>query len=502
MRLILTIVLVFVGVVLYAQSLPNRYAEEVFDLYSVDEEVLFSTAVPQPNSGGGFYEWISGYPLNVEEYNTSNVNLYMDIYQPTGDTLSERPVVIIAFGGGFLGGSKDHWSMQLLAQSFAKRGFVAALIDYRLGMNVFDEDLSKRAVYRGIQDGRSAVRFFRADADAANLYRIDPDHIYIGGHSSGGFIAIHNIYMDPGNDIIPPSVGEWMQDGNLCASLGCLDCAGDNQGYSGTATNVFNLAGGLGELEFIDEEEDFHPVMFHSTDDSTVPYYSGGPFSSIIWAVVGSDLPDVHGSGNMAIRMDELGLDYEFYSYTDREHEVHEDGGDALYDDILPGITDNLLAVNIIDDTPLVLNGPSTVCDDELTVSYEVTAINQGYYDWQLTNSVNSTLGNSHNQGVTWLDNGLASQVSVVPYNKLRARLPLLSMDVEVQDAQQIQAVQSGNWSVIDNWSLMRVPRQCDDVIIASGLNMFQDIPNAEVRTLLLNEGNTLQLQFDLKVLK
>jgi acetyl esterase/lipase len=151
----------FVILKIQAQPLPNRYVSNVFTSWNETQNVTFSTGVPRPNPGGGFYEWITGYPLNVREYQTTAINLRMNIFTPVGDTLSKRPVIIIAFGGGFLSGSKDHWSIRLMAQELTKRGFVTAVIDYRLGMNIFNADLAMRAVYRGLQDGRSAVRFLK-----------------------------------------------------------------------------------------------------------------------------------------------------------------------------------------------------------------------------------------------------------------------------------------------------------------------------------------------------
>jgi acetyl esterase/lipase len=145
MRLI--IIYILLPIYCFCQPPTDRYNVDLFGV-SETNEILFSSDVPQPNPGGGFYEWITGLPLNVDESNTDPVNLYMDIFQPTGDTLSQRPLVIIAFGGGFLSGSKDHWSIRLLCQNLAKRGYVTAAIDYRLGMNIFDSDLANRAVYR------------------------------------------------------------------------------------------------------------------------------------------------------------------------------------------------------------------------------------------------------------------------------------------------------------------------------------------------------------------
>ena len=33
--------------------------------------------------------------------------LYMDIYQPAGDQIEDRPLIIFMFGGAFIGGSRD-----------------------------------------------------------------------------------------------------------------------------------------------------------------------------------------------------------------------------------------------------------------------------------------------------------------------------------------------------------------------------------------------------------
>jgi len=61
------------------------------------------------------------------------VNLYMDIFTPEGDTATDRPVMIFAFGGGFVAG--DRSQVAVLAANYALRGYVAASIDYRLFTN-------------------------------------------------------------------------------------------------------------------------------------------------------------------------------------------------------------------------------------------------------------------------------------------------------------------------------------------------------------------------------
>src|ERR1041385_1366467 len=73
-----------------------RYISPVFDSITI-ETVHFGRGV---NSDGDTQE------------------LYMDIYQPFGDTFSKRPVVIFAFGGGFVTGSRDTWHAVEVCKNF------------------------------------------------------------------------------------------------------------------------------------------------------------------------------------------------------------------------------------------------------------------------------------------------------------------------------------------------------------------------------------------------
>ena len=158
-------------------------------------------------------------------------------------------------------------------------GYVVASIDYRLGMNIFDQDLATRAVYRGVQDSRSAIRFFRADAANANTYRIDPNKVFIGGHSAGAFIALHNMYLDKEGER-PISTGIWMQSGNNVPDQGCLDCVSNNLGYYGRANGGFSLAGAVGFTSYLEAESSPLMQIFHSSNDNTVPIGIGEPFST------------------------------------------------------------------------------------------------------------------------------------------------------------------------------------------------------------------------------
>ena len=75
-----------------AQS-SRRYAEPVFEEVNVESDIPFSSV--------------------IEEGETSPITLYLDFYEPQGDTLSVRPLVITVFGGAFVAGGRDYVDMVL-----------------------------------------------------------------------------------------------------------------------------------------------------------------------------------------------------------------------------------------------------------------------------------------------------------------------------------------------------------------------------------------------------
>ena len=112
----------------------------------------------------------------------NNQNLFLDIVAPAGDTLEKRPLVLHQFGGGFLIGWRTKPVIPQMAEMYAKRGFVFATIDYRLGFNPLDGQSAERAVYRASQDLRAALRFL---VDNADLYGIDTSAIFLTRTSAG-----------------------------------------------------------------------------------------------------------------------------------------------------------------------------------------------------------------------------------------------------------------------------------------------------------------------------
>ena len=144
-------------------------------------------------------------------------DLKLDIYHPINDTPSVcgRPLMILIHGGAFLDGDKSAALLGRMATDFAKRGYVTANINYRLGMfqterrincnvtqlfntpwncmNQTDTAEWYRAWYRGVQDAKGALRYMLA---RKNVYNIDPRNVFIVGESAGAFIALGAGFLD------------------------------------------------------------------------------------------------------------------------------------------------------------------------------------------------------------------------------------------------------------------------------------------------------------------
>src|SRR5690606_27329839 len=84
-------------------------------------------------------------------YNTSFLTteaLLMDVYEPEGATETKRTVIILGHAGSYLSmypwGKKEQYSVVEMCNRFAKLGYVAVSIDYRLGWQAGSSDAEVR----------------------------------------------------------------------------------------------------------------------------------------------------------------------------------------------------------------------------------------------------------------------------------------------------------------------------------------------------------------------
>lgn len=202
-----------------------------------------------------------------------NVELFMDVFEPLGDTATQRPLVIIAFGGSFIGGQKE--DLHQVCQIYASYGYVAATIDYRLYNLIWGLDLVNyyRAILGAMSDMKASIRYFKNDAATENNFRIDTNAIFVGGYSAGAFTALNTGYLDD-SDV------DELTDPNV---LQALQVFGDLEGDTGDPAlfkhstdvlGVLNMSGGMFDAAMIDAGEPML-ISMHGTNDDTVPYGQG-----------------------------------------------------------------------------------------------------------------------------------------------------------------------------------------------------------------------------------
>lgn len=244
------------------------------------------------------------YGANAD-YNGTNTVLTLDVYQPQGDTMAQRPLIVWAHGGSFLSGTKNDLDVQRLCEHFAKRGYVCASINYRLGVSFpFNQANATKAVYRAVQDMKAAIRFFRKDAATTNTYQIDPNIIYAGGSSAGALTVLHLAYMNEYTEL-PTSIDT--------SALGNLEGNTGNSGYSSEVNAVVDLCGALGDKTWI-KVGDIPFVAMHGDIDAVVPY------GTDVINLLGSPIMQVDGSYSICGYADTIGVYNQFYTYFGGDH--------------------------------------------------------------------------------------------------------------------------------------------------------------------------------------
>ena len=299
---------------LFTTSLAQtRYIDKVFDQVSITEDIVYGNAPDLPF-------------IFLFEWNTYNIDLDMDIYEPEGDEETERPVIIFLHPGSFFSGHNELDDMVTLSIDAAKRGYVAISANYRLGLNILSTYSGERAVYRGVQDSSALIRYLR---EYHQELKIDPDKIFLWGSSAGSFISLHLAYSEDSER--PGSTYGSSSD----PDLGCIDCSGNDYQHNSKPTAIVSCWGAIGDLDWIDTENTIPAILFHGTSDLVVPYDYGLPFT------INIALPIVYGSSEISGKLSSLNIQNEVYLEDGEPHEYWgslngnwTSGPNEYYDDI------------------------------------------------------------------------------------------------------------------------------------------------------------------------
>ncbi|MBI5218108.1 MAG: T9SS type A sorting domain-containing protein [Bacteroidia bacterium] len=292
-------------------------------------------------SGGRYLDSLFGVTVTSNvlyghnfNYNGTARDLMMDIYTPTGDTLAERPLIIFAPKGSFIQENKAELTMVQLCTHFASLGYVAAAIDYRVGVNytLVMQNAPREftyAVLRAYHDYKAAIRYFRKDAATANTYKIDPDMIIAGGSSAGAITALHVAYLDKVSEV-PTYIDT--------TGLGGMEGNSGNPGYSTEVNYVVNLCGAIADTTWI-EPGNIPAVSMHGNLDTEVPY--GTATITMIVPIM-----EVDGSASVNLRMQHIGIENPFYTFWGKQHIPYDQNAGGSYllymDTVLGYVTTHL----------------------------------------------------------------------------------------------------------------------------------------------------------------
>jgi len=308
-----------------ANAQGMRYLNDVFTNVTVTSDVQYAeniSILPAILSGG----------VNPPALTP----ILCDIYEPTGDNLTDRPVVILAHTGSFLPqvingqptGDKLDSSIVQQCMRWARKGYVAVAMNYRLGWNPTSTDQDTRtatllqAAYRGIHDAKAMVRYLRKTVVFdGNPYGINPNKLALGGQGTGGYISLGYATLDTIGDntpwqeiyltkffnlttmqpyVYPPIFGNY--DGTDSTFLPIYDTLGNLIGqtpwnipnwaaFSNEINFAFNIGGCLADSTWL-EQGDVPMVSFHCAKDPNGPYANG----DVIVPTTGDFVVEAQGS--------------------------------------------------------------------------------------------------------------------------------------------------------------------------------------------------------------
>ncbi|MFT5512864.1 MAG: hypothetical protein ACI8SE_001263 [Bacteroidia bacterium] len=245
-------------------------------------------------------------------------NLTMNMSYPTNDSVKScgRPLMIIIHGGAFMAGDKADGSLTILREEFAKRGYVTASVNYRLGvlhtdrsincnvssfgaswncLNVTDSSEWYRANYRGVQDVHGAIRYLVNDR---NSFKINANNVFVVGESAGGFTALGVGFIDDASEVRtdltgslspvnPPSkiyendciIGRGLDTNTASMRLTRPDLGSYRGGLNPPIQNnytirgVGNFYGGIFD-DIVESHSTITPVLYayHQPNDLVVPF--------------------------------------------------------------------------------------------------------------------------------------------------------------------------------------------------------------------------------------
>ena len=211
------------------------------------------------------------YQPDIEFGAGGDVKLALDLARPER---LDKPVPCIVFihGGGWRGGNRKVHVPQIL--DVAKRGYVAATIQYRL---------SDKAIFPAqVEDVKCAIRYLRANADK---HKLDPNKIGAVGFSAGAHLSLLLGTMDKQDGL--EGTGGYAEQSSkvnaVVAYFGPTDLAAEfpdkpldvpdliEKFLGGTAADKADAYKAASPITYVDKG-DAPTLIYHGTKDALVPF--------------------------------------------------------------------------------------------------------------------------------------------------------------------------------------------------------------------------------------
>lgn len=240
------------------------------------------------------YDQVEGASA-VEVYKTiDTTELRLWIFNPSKIENSEPlPAIIFFYGGGWAGGTPKQFVEH--SKYLANRGMIAIVADYRV------KNRHGILASKCVADAKSAIRYLRKNA---SRLQIAPNQIISAGGSAGGHLAASTAvikqYNDPQDDLSissTPNAAVLFNPVMVTANIeGKFEL---NEGFSATLKDRIGVP--------LESLSPFHqlngrvpPILiFHGTDDKTVPYLTAELFHNKLNQLGGSStLYSYEGEGH------------------------------------------------------------------------------------------------------------------------------------------------------------------------------------------------------------
>jgi acetyl esterase/lipase len=335
----------------------ERYYETVFHFTNVEKDISFGaatgyyTSMPVSDDVYDYQEIILDalermyinptkkavlHLLNKDPLSLTLTDLQplrLDIYQPLKDTLSRRPLILILHGGAFILGDKETETVRELAEDFARKGYVVASANYRIGFNPASKSSLERAAYRAVQDARAALRFLSANA---HKYRIDTNWVFLAGSSAGAITALNVAFMEESERPESTAGNFWRAQ----VDLGGLDESSNIFSGSFTIRAVANLWGAVNDTAIIDEYENIPVLSVHGNNDRIVPYGYNYPFLDLDTTITANIVSKLYGSSSIHTRLNNLGIESRLITLENAGHEPQTEPG--MYGPVMDTISSSI----------------------------------------------------------------------------------------------------------------------------------------------------------------